>query len=47
MPIAISGTKRHEAEYVHSTIRGATSMNERISWWLRGRFEQWRTIYIS
>ena len=45
LPIAIDGTNRHEASYVHCTIGGITSPNELASWWLMGGSEQWSTIY--
>ena len=33
-PIAIDGTNRHEASYMHCTIGGTTSPNKLASWWL-------------
>ena len=45
LPIAIDGTNRHEASYVHCTIGGTTSPDELASWWLMGGSEQWSTIY--
>ena len=45
LPIAINGTNRHEAGYVHCTIGGTTSRDKLASWWLMRGSEQWSTIY--
>ena len=45
LPIAIDGNNRHEAGYVHCTIRGSTSPDEPAKWWVMGATEQWSAIY--
>ena len=36
LPIAVDGTSRHEASYVHCTLGGTASPNQLSSWWLLG-----------
>ena len=45
LPIAVDGTSRHEALYVHCTIDGTASPNQLSSWWLLGGSEKWETLY--
>ena len=34
LPIAVDGTSRHEASYVHCTLGATASPNRLSSWWL-------------
>ena len=36
MPVAVDGTSRHEASYVHCTLGGTSSPDQLASWWLLG-----------
>ena len=45
LPIAVDGTSRHEASYVHCTLGGTTSPNQLCSSWLLGGSEKWETLY--
>ena len=47
LPIAVDGTSRHEASYVHCTLRGTASPNQLSSWWLLGGSEKWETLYAA
>ena len=47
LPIAVDGTKRHEASYVHCTIGASTSPDELAYWWLIGGSEEWGTLYAA
>ena len=46
LPIAVDGTSRHEASYVHCTLGGTASPNQLSSWWLLGG-ENWETLYAA
>ena len=46
LPIAVEGTSRHEASYVHCTLGGTASPNQLSSWWLLGGGEKWETLYV-
>ena len=47
LPIAVDGTSRHEASYVHCTLGGTASPNQLSSWWLLGGSEKWDTLYAA
>ena len=47
LPIAVDGTSRHEASYVHGTLGGSASPNQLSSWWLLGGSEKWETLYAA
>ena len=47
LPIAVDGTSRHEASYVHCTLGGTASPNQLSSWWLLGGSENWETLYAA
>ena len=47
LPIAVDGTLRHEAWYVHCTLGGTASPNQLSSWWLLGGSEKWETLYAA
>ena len=47
LPIAVDGTSRHEALYVHCTLGGTASPNQLSSWWLLGGREKWETPYAA
>ena len=47
MPIAVDGTSRHEASYVHCTIGGTSSPDQLASRWLLGGSEEWATLYVA
>ena len=47
LPIAVDGTSRHEASYVHCTLGGTASPNQVSSWWLLGGSEKWETHYAA
>ena len=47
LPIAVDGTSRHEALYVHCTLGGTVSPNQLSSWWLLGGSEKWETLYAA
>ena len=47
MPIAVDGTSRHEASYVHCTLGGTSSPDQLASWWLLGGSEEWATLYAA
>ena len=47
LPIAVDGTSRHEASYVHGTLGGTASPNELSSWWLLEGSEKWETLYAA
>ena len=47
LPIAVDGTLRHEASYVHYTLGGTASPNQLSSWWLLGGGEKWETLYAA
>ena len=42
LPIAVDGTSRHEASYVHCTLGGTASPNQLSSWWLLGAVKSGR-----
>ena len=44
MPLAMDGTSRHEASYVHRTLEGTDQL---ASWWLLGGSEEWATLYAA
>ena len=45
MPLAVDGTSRHEASYVHCTLEGISNLDQLASWWLLGGSEEWATFY--
>ena len=45
LPIAVNGTSRHEASYVHCMLGGTAGPNQLSSWWLLGGSEKWETLY--
>ena len=45
--IAVDGTLRHEASYVHCTLAGTASPNQLSSCWLLGGSEKWETLYAA
>ena len=45
LPIAVDGTSRQEASYVHCTLGGTASPNQLSSSWLLGGSEKWETLY--
>ena len=47
LPIALDGTSRHEASYVHCTLGGTAGPNQLSSWWLLGDSEKWETLYAA
>ena len=47
LPIAVDGTSRHEASYVHCTLGGTASPNQLSSWWLLGGSEKWEALYAA
>ena len=47
LPIAVDGTSRHEASYVHCTLGGTATPNQLCSWWLLGGTEKWETLYAA
>ena len=47
LPIAVDGTARHEASYVHCTLGGTASSNQLSSWWLLGGSEKLETLYAA
>ena len=47
LPIAVDGTWRHEAWYVHCTLGGTACPNQLSSWWLLGGSEKWETLYAA
>ena len=47
LPVAVDGTSRHEASYVHCTLGGTASPNQLSSWWLLRGSEKWETIYVA
>ena len=47
LPIAVDGTSRHDASYVHCTLGGTASPNQLSSWWLLGGSEKWETFYAA
>ena len=47
MPIAVDGTSRHEASYVHCTLGGTSSPDQLASRWLIGGSEEWATLYAA
>ena len=47
LPIAVDGTLRHEASYVHCTLGGTAGPNQLSSWWLLGGNEKWETLYAA
>ena len=47
LPVAVDGTSRHEASYVHCTLGGTANPNQLSSWWLLGGSEQWETLYTA
>ena len=44
MPLAVGGTSRHEASYVHCTLGGTSSPDQLASLWLLGGSEEWATL---
>ena len=47
LPIAVDGTSRHEASYVHCTLGGTASPNQLSGWWLLGANEKWEILYTA
>ena len=47
LPIALDGTSRLEASYVHCTLGGTASPNQLSSWWLPGGSETLETLYAA
>ena len=47
MPLAMDGTSRHEASFVHCTLGGTHSPGQLASWWLLGGSEEWSTLYAA
>ena len=47
MPLAVDGTPRHQAWYVHCTLGGTSSPDQLASWWLLGGSEEWATLYAA
>ena len=47
LPIAVDGTSRHEASYVHCTLGGTASPNQLSNWWLLGGSEKCETLYAT
>ena len=47
MPLAVDGTSRYEASYVHCTLGGTSSPDQLASWWLLGGSEEWATLYAA
>ena len=47
LPIAVDGTLRHEASYVHCTLGCAASHNQLSSWLPLGGSEKWETLYAA
>ena len=47
LPIAVDGTSRHEASYVHCALGGTACPNQLSSWWLLGGSEKWETLYAA
>ena len=46
-PIAVDGTLRHEASYVHCMPGGTSSPNQLSSLWQVGGGEKWETLYAA
>ena len=47
LPIAVDGTSRHEASYVHCTLGGTASPKQLSSWWLLEGSEEWENLYAA
>ena len=47
LPIAVDGTLRHEASYVHCRPGGTASPNQLSSWWVLGGSEKWEILYAA
>ena len=47
LPIAVDDTSRHEASYVHCTLRGTANPNQLSSRWLLFGSEKWETLYVA
>ena len=47
LPIAVEGTSRHEASYVHCKLGGTASPKQLSSWWLLGGNEKWESLDTS
>ena len=47
LPIAVDGTSRHEASYVHCTLGGTASPDQLSSCWLLWGSEKWETLYAA
>ena len=47
LPIAVDGTPRHEASYVHCTPGGTSSLNQVSGWCLVGGSGKWETLYAA
>ena len=47
MPLAVDGTSRHEASFVHCTLGATRSPDQLASWWLLGVSEEWSTLYAA
>ena len=45
--VAVDGTSRHEASYVHCALGGTASPNQLSSWWLLRGSEKWETLYAA
>ena len=45
--VAVDGTSRHEASYVHCTLASTASPKQLFSWWLVGGSEKWETLYAA
>ena len=47
MLIAVDGASRHEASYVHCTLRGTSSPDQHAMWWLLGGTKEGATLYAA
>ena len=47
LPIAVDGTSRHEASYVHGMLVGTNSASQLSSWWVLWGSEKWETTYAA
>ena len=47
MPLAVVGTSRHEAWYVHCTLGETSSPDQLATWWLLGGSKEWATLYAA
>ena len=47
LPVAVDGTSRHEAPYIHCTLGGTSIRNQLSSWWLLGGSKETDTLYVA